>query len=103
MSSIAITATFTAEPIRDTLAFWTRELRFNYDIRFAPYNQVIQQLLDPGSLLAKNRNGINVVLIRFEDWAHTLETLEENVRHLVSCVRWASEGFASPMLLCICP
>jgi FkbH-like protein len=107
---LAITATFTAEAVRDTLAFWMRELRFDYDIRFAPYNQVIQQLLDPGSLLAKNRNGVNVVLVRLEDWARTrdasgfnLETLEENVRHLVSCLRWASEGFGSPILMCICP
>src|SRR5438876_9001424 len=92
--TLAVTATFTAEAITDTLAFWMRELRFDYEIKFAPYNQVIQQLLDPGSLLARNRNGVNVVLIRLEDWARardasgfSLETLEENVRHLISCLR----------------
>src|SRR6202011_272158 len=83
--------------------FCIRELRFNYHIRFAPYNQVIQQLLDPGSVLARNRNGVNVLLVRLEDWGWTLEPLEENVRHLVSCLRWASESFASPILVCICP
>src|SRR5437764_11535659 len=101
---VAISATFTAEAVGDTLAFWIRELRFNYEVKFAPYSQVIQQLLDPASLLAKNRNGLSVLLIRLEDWARTrgaggfsLEAIEENVRHLVSCLRLASDSFASPL------
>ena len=66
---LAITSTFTAEPVREALAFWMKELGWNYDIRFAPYNQVFQQLLDPAGLLRANRNGVNVVLLRLEDWA----------------------------------
>lgn len=51
--TIAIAATFTAEPIADSLAFWMRELNIVSDnsIEFAPYNQIFQQLLDPTSLL----------------------------------------------------
>ena len=45
-----------------------RRLGLDLPVRFAPYNQVFQQLLDPPSLLAQNRGGINVVLVRFEDW-----------------------------------
>src|ERR1051326_3740923 len=83
--AIAITATFTAETLEPTLAFWLRELKFDYQIRFAPYNQVFQQLLDPAGLFAGNRNGLNVVLVRFEDWARfrgsfTVAELEEEVR-----------------------
>src|SRR5258708_40306565 len=54
--AIAISATFTAEGLEPTLAFWLRELKLDFHIRFAPYNQVFQQLLDPLGLLAGNRN-----------------------------------------------
>ncbi|MEZ4662209.1 MAG: FkbM family methyltransferase, partial [Caldilineaceae bacterium] len=35
---------------------------------FAPYNQIFQQLLDPASPLANNKNGLNVLLVCLEDW-----------------------------------
>lgn len=41
--NIAITATFTAEPIAESLSFWLNELTLNSQIEFAPYNQVFQQ------------------------------------------------------------
>ncbi len=43
---IAISATFTAEAIQPGLAFWAGELGLDYEIRFAGYNQIFQQLLD---------------------------------------------------------
>lgn len=105
---IAVAATFTAEPLNDSLAFWMRHLGFPYEIRFAPYNQVFQQLLDPASLLGSNRGGFNVLLIRFEDWARYrdgaesgLAVLEENARRLVSSAQ--SQRSDSPLLLAICP
>src|SRR5215468_2787521 len=65
---IAISATFTAEALRPALEFWMKELGLEYEIRFAGYNQVFQELLDPGGLFAGNRYGINVVLVRADDW-----------------------------------
>jgi len=59
---LAVSATFTVESVADTLSFWMRELGLQYEIKFAPYNQVFQQLLDPSSLLSMNRNGINVIV-----------------------------------------
>src|SRR5215218_10229552 len=64
---IAITASFTAEPVAESLAFWMEELELPSSIAFAPYHQVFQQLLDPTSLLAQNQYGVNVVLMRFAD------------------------------------
>ena len=66
--AIAISATFTAEAIQPGLEFWARELGLEYEIEFAGYNQLFQQLLDPAGLFASNRGGINVALARFEDW-----------------------------------
>jgi hypothetical protein len=60
-SAIAISATFTPEALEPTLACWLRKLKLEFPIRFASYNQVFQQLLDPAGLFAANRNGLNVV------------------------------------------
>ncbi len=107
---IAIAATFTAEILQDTLEFWTRELKLDLKVRFAPYNQVFQQLLDPSGVFACNRNGVNVVLFRFEDWIRFQEgtpgaagTIEENLNHLISLVRTAAGSFSSPFVICLCP
>ena len=62
--TIAVAATFTAEPLEQSLAFWMLELGISARIEFAPYNQVFQQLLDPSSLLATNHTGVNVILVR---------------------------------------
>ena len=111
--TIAVTATFTAEPLQESLAFWMQQLGMRSEIQFAPYNQVFQQLLDPSSLLAQNRDGFNVVLVRMEDWerfdtdrnsgAIAREKVERNLRELVSTVRSAAQRAGSPYLICICP
>jgi len=67
-AAVAVSATFTAESLAPVLRFWMRRLRLPLTIKFAPYNQVFQQLLDPNSLLNENRGGVNIVLIRLEDW-----------------------------------
>src|ERR1700682_3834818 len=92
---VALSATFTAEALEPALAFWLNHLKLDYEIQFAPYNQVFQQLFDPAGLLASNRNGLNVVLVRLEDWArfrHTVSVveLEEDVRNFVSALRSAA-------------
>lgn len=102
---LAVSATFTAELIAAPLEFWIQELGWDYQLRFAPYNQVFQQLLDPDSLLARNRDGINVVLVRFEDWSRFGQggALNENVHRLVLSLRAAAEVFRSPLLVALCP
>src|SRR5438874_345709 len=107
---LAITSTFTAEPIREALSFWMKELGWNYDIRFASYNQVFQQLLDPAGLLRANRNGVNVVLLRLEDWARfsdpgvsDLAGLEQSAEQFIAALESAAPSLASPLLVFICP
>ena len=87
----------TADAIEQTLAFWMRELSFDYRIQMAPYNQVFQLLLDHAGALAANRGGVNAVLVRFEDWARVersaepdLARLEADVRHFVEGLRAAA-------------
>lgn len=114
---VAISATFTAEPLEQTLDFWANELGLTARIEFAPYNQLFQQLLDPSSLLATNESGANVVLVRFEDWyavpqqivatvdpaAAGRQALEQNLRDLTAALRSAAERSATPYIVCFCP
>jgi FkbH-like protein len=81
-------------------------------IEFAPYNQVLQQLLDPSSILSTNRNGVNVVLVRFEDWQrsgpdakvlHSNQKVERNLRELAAALTAAAERLPTPHLFCLCP
>jgi FkbH-like protein len=111
--TIAIAATFTAEPIQDYLNFWMQELEIPSKIEFAPYNQVFQQLLDPSSLLSNNSKGINVIFVNFEDWQKydkSLKTFEDisaniegNVRELLTSLQTAVKRSTTPHLLCLCP
>src|SRR6266699_350428 len=75
--TIAIAATFTAEPLLPSLSFVLRQAGLALDVRFAPYNQVFQELLAPNSVLGKNAGGIDVVLVRVEDFAREAENIDE--------------------------
>jgi HAD superfamily phosphatase (TIGR01681 family) len=106
----AISATFTAEPLRPVINFWGPQLNTSVDVRFAPYNQVAQTLFDAGSEFGSNSHGINVVLARLEDLGQfqagtpdTLSRLEQNVRSLAQQIRDASPALAAPLIVCICP
>lgn len=110
---ISIAATFTAEPVEEILLFWMEELKISSIIEFAPYNQIFQQLLDPLSLLSQNQNGINIILLRFEDWyrfddtgeakADSSEKIERNVQELVMALKSATARSAAPYLVGLCP
>ena len=73
-TTIAVAASFTAEPLKDALSFWFDTLAVAATISFAPYNQTFQQLLDPASPLRSNSGGANVMLVRVEDlaWQDTI-------------------------------
>ena len=52
---IVISSTFVAEPLEAPLAYLLVEAGLDVDLRFAPYHQVFQQLLTPGSEFERNR------------------------------------------------
>jgi hypothetical protein len=67
-TSVVLAATFTAEPLLAPLGHFLREVGLPLGTAVAPYGQIFQQLLDPTSQFLRNRGGVNVVLLRFEDW-----------------------------------
>jgi FkbH-like protein len=95
---IAIAATFTAEAIQPGLAFWADLLGFPHEIRFAHYNQIFQQLLDPSSLFASNRSGFNVALLRLEDWLQA--GVSTQVNRFLEAVRSRT---GAPLIVVLCP
>ncbi|MBF0441728.1 MAG: thioester reductase domain-containing protein [Oligoflexales bacterium] len=81
---IRIVSTFTAEPIHEPLRFWMNSLGVRSKIEFEGFNQVFQSLLDRGSLIRTNENGINVILIRYEDWIKDSKIDRNNLCELAS-------------------
>ncbi|MGW1375431.1 HAD-IIIC family phosphatase [Streptomyces sp. NPDC002446] len=61
---IALAATFTSDGLRDAVARRLRES--GREVQAAPYGQLVEPLLDPGSVLLAHA-GVNVVLLRAED------------------------------------
>jgi FkbH-like protein len=99
-----IGATFTAKPLEPVIAFWGRHLNLDFDVRFAPYNQVEQTLLDSGGEFAANRHGVNVIAIRLEDLGeHDIARIRSNTHHLLEVIRSAHSSLGAPLVLCLCP
>ncbi len=64
-------------------------------------------------MLAQNQQGINVVLVRFEDWVRFeeekivrssfVQKIEQNILELVRAFKTAAVRTTTPYLLCLCP
>lgn len=111
--TLVVSATFTAETIEPVLSFWMRELGMPTHIRFSPYGQVMQQLLDPSSLISRNRGGINFLLVRFEDWVtkdgeipladERQRAAEAKARDFARAVSRCSANSPAVFLIVFCP
>ncbi len=107
--TIAITASFTCEPVGEPLQFLLSELDLKYRIAFAPYQQVFQQLLDPTSLV-RTADGLAVVLVRFEDWmpdeasedGGERSEVEKVAGDLIAALQ-AGEWCPVTVIVCFCP
>ena len=66
---VRLCATFTADPLVPVLCHWFDFFGINGSVEMAPYQQLLQQLLDPSSMISTNRGGINVLLVRGKDLA----------------------------------
>ncbi|MBV8311316.1 MAG: HAD-IIIC family phosphatase, partial [Planctomycetaceae bacterium] len=110
---IAVAASFTAEPVLGSLSFWMQELGLNAEIEFAAYNQVFQELLNPGSLLSRNQGGINIILLRPEDWLRfkpgsedpdtARVLLQRSTGDFLDALCLATSRSGTPYLVALCP
>jgi FkbH-like protein len=112
-ASIILSATFTAEPLVDSLDLFMRETGLGLGVTLAPYDQVFQELLDRTRPFSRNPDGVNVVLVRFEDWVRQAspETrpfddrgrIESLVDDLAAALRDAAASISTPIVVCVCP
>lgn len=65
--STAVAASFTAEAAGPALGFWFDLFGRPAKVAFAPYAQVVQQLLDPDAAFGTAGARVNTVLLRWED------------------------------------
>lgn len=107
---IAISASFTAEPLQGPLQFWGRRLGRQFDVRFAPYNQLWQTLHNPGSEFGRNQRGLNVMLVRMEDLGQfstldeaTFAQIGDNWNKLVAELASLDGHLPAPLLIVSCP
>ncbi|MGB7605871.1 MAG: amino acid adenylation domain-containing protein [Lutisporaceae bacterium] len=92
--NLTVAATFTGEPIEGYAKWWCEKNGIRLNIQFAPYNQVFQELLDAQSMTSKN-TGINLLMLRFEDWIRDTkaneqvqkQTLENQYDKLLEAIR----------------
>jgi FkbH-like protein len=107
--SISIASTFTAEPLVSSLEMWLELLNQPAQIQFAPFNQIIQSLVDSRSGLCRDAAGLNVLLIRLSDWIADPSgpELAQQLQHVTDDFANALTAFAKkhacPNLICICP
>ncbi len=80
--TIALAASFTADPILDGVKFWFSELGLRGAIEVAPYGQVLQTLLNPSAAQAQTRRA-QVVLLRVRDWLRELPGAQASSRDFV--------------------
>lgn len=109
--SVCICSSFVAEPILEYLDYWSKEFSLNTQVTFAPYNQVFQQLLNPDSLLNRNK-GINVIFLRTEDWlrdqedrpvAEQINMLNRTYADWIEAMEYMRKVTATPFLAGILP
>ena len=116
-----IAATFTIDPLIPGIEFWSRELELPVETRLAPYNQVFQELLSPQSLLRTNSSGMNIILVKFDDWLRYQEEpgdgsknknaltrnrqqhMKTTFKEFKQALRTYSEFSSSFTLLLVCP
>ncbi|MCG8552016.1 MAG: HAD-IIIC family phosphatase, partial [Desulfobacterales bacterium] len=112
---IIISSNFTAEFIEPGFLFWLDELNINGDVAFAPYNQILQELINPNSLLSSNTYGASVVFLRVKDWLRELddskiqsendthEFLEKSVQEFTQAMKTHRGHCKVETTLVICP
>ncbi len=105
---IVIASTFTAEPLSLVLEYWLQERGCPAEVTYAPFDQILQTLVDPSSAFFAPGEGLNVAAFRIEDVGRrdslaTLDAIEGAVRELLRAASAVVARSPRPILLVACP
>jgi FkbH-like protein len=106
-----IAATFTADPLLEVLSFWARDLDLPFVPDLAPYNQMLQQLLDPRSPLLSAGSALNILLVRPQDWIRSAgpspdrqeHVLQRTTQDFIAAVGNAAAHLSCSLKIYLCP
>lgn len=103
--SIDVVANFVADGVGESLRYWMKALQIPFRIQFAPFDQVMQYLLD-ASILKPVGNGVSVLLIRFEsylfDGAIQPEAIPTPVVDLATAIETAARRVPETRFVVLC-
>jgi len=114
-SRIALVGSFTLNPLQESLSFWGAQLGQHIEPIWAPYGQVIQQLLQPGSQLVGADRSMPAVLVRVGDWLRELpkenredgvfvqQFLDERVEELLAAIQTFLTRTGRALCVMLCP
>ena len=85
------TGSFVTEPVKPYVKRFARVFNYRIKMDFADYNQVLQELVDKSSKINTNKDGINVILLRLEDYirdnsgsaSEKIAIVEETTKRLI--------------------
>ena len=105
--ALNIAATFTAEPIQETIAFWLDHFGTGGKVSFSPYNQVFQTLLNEST---RSQYDAHAILVRLEDWVDkdlsekdTLNELEAVFQDFSGALKFRRSLEPAAIFVAICP
>ncbi|WKB55884.1 thioester reductase domain-containing protein [Eleftheria terrae] len=109
--AVHVASTFTDRPLAATLRYWGQVTGRAIEPEFAGYNQLLQTLYDASHPFHANRHGLNVVLVRAQDWLRhgavpaggAAARVEAGYDELAEAVQAALPGLSVPLLLLVLP
>lgn len=109
--ALRLVSSFTAEPVAESLAFLGKAFRMPVRLDFAPYGQVMQELLDPASVALSQRQGAVALLWRLADLAGedaaggdtALLAAAERFGEFAGAVESAARRISVPLVVLRCP
>lgn len=101
IAMIHIASTYVADVLNDSLKsilqqFCEQELVFHY-------NQLFQQAIFPNSEFNENKNGLNVILVRFADLFNPNQETSQSLQDLISAITSLQHSMQVPLLIVVTP
>jgi hypothetical protein len=105
---MAVCSTFVDETLNESMSLLIKKLVLPCDLIFAPYSQVFQQLMFEDSIMRKNTEGFNIILLRLEDWVQGVSDDFEEIKSLLyknteEFIQAVTDGEFCDLSIYLCP
>ncbi len=106
-NGVVIAANFVADHVRESLEFWFHKMDLNGGLQFAPFDQIIQQLLDPAGVLRAEAT-YDVIFIQVERWLPDKKVFDRSERlrlfeDFADALAAAAQSGPTAFMVVICP